>query len=240
VNRISTLVLCCGLLWLTSCKATQNETGQDTKTDKTEASEVKKIEGTKAEQPEKSSESVEKLTPPTLDDVGNPDELAVISTEYGDIVVKFYPDVAPMHVANFKKLARAGFYDGTKFHRVIPGFVIQGGDPNSKDDDPYNDGTGGPGWNIKAEFNQIKHAKGILSMARSRDPNSAGSQFFICLSREKTKNLDNQYTVFGETVKGIEIVEKIGSIARDPRKNAKDPAVEMKSVRIVKPSEAGL
>jgi len=240
VNRISTLVLCCGLLWLTSCKATQEETGQEAKTGKTEVNEVKKIEETQVEQSEKSLESIKKLTPPTLDDVGSPDELAVISTEYGEIVLKFYPDVAPMHVANFKKLARAGFYDGTKFHRVIPGFVIQGGDPNSLDDDPYNDGTGGPGWCIEAEFNQIKHDKGILSMARSRDPNSAGSQFFICLSREKTRNLDNQYTVFGETVKGIEVVEKIGSIARDPQKNAKDPAVEMKSVKIVKPSEVGL
>jgi len=240
VNRLLLFVLCFGLLGAVACKESKEGTNQKTKVKKMETSREEKAAASETTSVEKSGKPSAKLTPPTLDDVGDPDELAVISTEYGDIVLKFFTDVAPMHVANFKKLARAGFYDGTTFHRVIPGFVIQGGDPNSKDDDPYNDGMGGPGWTVKAEFNQIKHDKGILSMARSRDPNSAGSQFFICLSRERTRNLDNQYTVFGQTVKGIDVVEKIGSIERDPRKNAKDPAVVMKSVRIVKPTEVGL
>ncbi|NQT34660.1 peptidylprolyl isomerase [bacterium] len=176
----------------------------------------------------------EPLAKPTPEDLGQPDEIAVIETDLGEIVLEFFPDVAPMHVANFKKLAKAGFYDGTTFHRVISGFMIQGGDPNSKDDNPYNDGTGGPPWNIEAEFSETPHDKGILSMARSRDINSAGSQFFICLSREKTKQLDGQYTVFGKVIKGIEVVEKIGAMNRDPRKDAKNPAVMMKKVTIVK------
>ncbi len=110
-------------------------------------------------------------------------EIAKVQTKFGDIYIEFYPDVAPKTVANFKKLARSGFYDGTTFHRVIPRFVIQGGDPYSKDDDRSNDGSGGPGWTIQAEFNDIKHERGVVSMARGSDPDSAGSQFFICLAR---------------------------------------------------------
>jgi peptidyl-prolyl cis-trans isomerase B (cyclophilin B) len=182
-----------------------------------------------------------KLTPPTAADLGDTTEVAVISTAKGDITVEFFPSLAPMHVANFKKLARAGFYDGTTFHRVIPGFVIQGGDPNTKDSDPTNDGMGGPGYTVKAEFNSTLHVKGILSMARSSDPNSAGSQFFICLGR--AEHLDNQYTVFGKVIKGIEVVDAIGSVARNPMDPHERtmPAVAMKSVRIVKRSSiAGL
>jgi len=181
---------------------------------------------------------VEQLTPPTAAEAGSPDEVGVIDTDYGRIVVEFFTDLAPIHVANMKKLARSGFYDGTTFHRVVPGFVIQGGDPNSKDDDPRNDGLGGPPWHVQAEFNDRPHVKGTLSMARSQDPNSAGSQFFICLDR--TKNLDNQYTNFGKVISGIEVVEDIGKESRDPRTDANKPAVKIRSIRIVKRGELGL
>jgi len=177
-------------------------------------------------------------TPPTLDDLGATDEVAVLETSRGEIVCEFYPDYAPWHVANFKKLVKTGFYDGTYFHRVLPGFVVQGGDPNTKDDDPNNDGMGGPPWSVRAEFNELKHDKGILSMARAMDPNSAGSQFFICLTREKTAQLDNQYTVFGKVIKGLDIVDAIGAVKRDPQ-NPKDrtlPAVTLKSAKLVKRS----
>lgn len=212
--------------------------------DKKESSPRKEIKATPQDSQEKTN-SVSSQTPqkpvnptnrptkPTLDDVGDPNEVAVIETEQGEIVLEFFADKAPMHVANFKKLAKSGFYDGTKFHRVLPGFVIQGGDPNTKDSNPNNDGMGGPGYSIDAEFNSIQHELGILSMARSADPNSGGSQFFICLGR--AKHLDNEYTVFGKVIKGIEVVKKIGSVRRNPA-NKHDrslPAVTMRSVRIV-------
>lgn len=174
-----------------------------------------------------------KYAPPTMADVGDTNEVAVISTPKGEMVLEFYPKLAPLHVANFKKLAKAGFYDGTTFHRVVPGFVIQGGDPNSKDSDPSNDGTGGPGYSVKAEFNPTPHEKGILSMARSQDVNSAGSQFFVCLG--KAASLDNKYTVFGKIIKGIDVVDAIGKQKRDPS-NPQDraaPAVVMSKVKIV-------
>ena len=123
------------------------------------------------------------------------------------MTVKFWPDVAPKTVENFKKLARDGFYDGTAFHRIVKGFMIQGGDPLSKKDDAMV-GTGGPGYKIKAEFNNKSHVRGVLSMARSQDPDSAGSQFFICLA--DAKFLDRQYTGFGEVIKGDDVLGKIG------------------------------
>jgi peptidyl-prolyl cis-trans isomerase B (cyclophilin B) len=134
-------------------------------------------------------------------------KVAVIETDKGTIKFTFYPDEAPKTVENFIKLANEGFYDGTKFHRVVPGFVIQGGDPNSKDDDPTNDGKGGPGYNIDAEFSELKHVDGTVAMARSSDPNSAGSQFYICLGPQP--NLDGQYTVFGQVSEGLDVVHKI-------------------------------
>ena len=237
MNRCLIFVLFLGLLTLPACNQGDVKKNEKETMESAKASHAQAAAETETEKMDK---PMSELTPPTKDEVGDPTELAVISTDLGDIIVKFYPDVAPLHVANFKKLARAGFYDGTTFHRVIPGFVIQGGDPNSKDDNPYNDGTGGPPWNLKAEFNDIKHDKGILSMARSQDPNSAGSQFFICLARERTSNLDHQYTVFGEVVKGLDVVDKIGAQRRDPRKDAQKTAVGMKSVRVAKPSEVGL
>lgn len=155
---------------------------------------------------------------------------AIIKTKFGDIEVKFFQDVAPKHVENFIKLAKSGFYNGTIFHRVIPGFMIQGGDPNTKDSlkkDTY--GQGGPGYTVKAEFNDIPHKRGILSMARAADPDSAGSQFFIVV--EDSRFLDRKYTVFGEVTKGIGVADKIANLPRDERDNPKE-RVEM-TVNIV-------
>ena len=125
----------------------------------------------------------------------------------GEIVLKFFPDVAPSHVKNFTDLAKKGFYNGTTFHRVIPGFMIQGGDPNSKNPDRSMHGMGGPGHKVKAEFNSKPHKRGIVSMARSNDPDSAGSQFFICVA--DANFLDWQYTVFAEVVTGIDQAVRI-------------------------------
>ncbi len=134
-------------------------------------------------------------------------EVAVITTTAGKMVVEFWPDVAPKTVENFVKLAKDGFYDGTAFHRIVKGFMIQGGDPLSKKDDPAV-GTGGPGWKIKAEFNDRPHVRGVLSMARSQHPDSAGSQFFICL--DEASFLDRQYTAFGALIEGEDVLLKIG------------------------------
>ncbi|MBI4753215.1 peptidylprolyl isomerase [Candidatus Desantisbacteria bacterium] len=146
-----------------------------------------------------------------------PEEIAVIDTKFGKIQIKFFPEDAPNHVQNFKNLAKQGFYNNTTFHRVIPGFMIQGGDPNTKDDDRSNDGLGGPGYNINAEFNSRSHQRGIVSMARSNDPNSAGSQFFICVA--PATFLDRQYTVFGEVIDGMSAVDKIVNAQRDSQDN---------------------
>ena len=153
------------------------------------------------------------------------DAKAVIETKFGNIEMKFFPDVAPNHVNNFIELAKKGFYDGTTFHRVIPGFMIQGGDPNSKNIDKSSHGMGGPGYMIKAEFNNKPHKRGTLSMARSASPDSAGSQFFICVA--DAPFLDRQYTVFGEVVSGMEVVDKIVSQPRDNRDNPNE-RIEMK------------
>jgi peptidyl-prolyl cis-trans isomerase B (cyclophilin B) len=154
---------------------------------------------------------------------------AVIETKFGNLSLRFFPDVAPNHVKNFIDLAKKGFYDGTLFHRVIPGFMIQGGDPNTKNPDRSKHGMGGPGYTLKAEFNDKPHKKGTLSMARASDPNSAGSQFFICVA--PASFLDKQYTVFGEVVSGMDVADKIVSQPRDKRDNPNE-RIEMK-VRIV-------
>ncbi|SPP66759.1 peptidylprolyl isomerase [Nitrospira lenta] len=135
----------------------------------------------------------------------------------GDIVLNFFPDVAPGHVKNFIDLAKKGFYNGTTFHRVIPGFMIQGGDPNSKNPDRSTHGMGGPGHKVKAEFNSKPHKRGIVSMARSNDPDSAGSQFFVCVA--DANFLDWQYTVFGEVVSGMDVVDKVVGMKRDGNDN---------------------
>src|SRR5512141_579705 len=152
---------------------------------------------------------------------------AVIETKLGEIELEFFPDKAPGHVKNFLDLARKGFYDGTTFHRVIPGFMIQGGDPNTKDLKAPRErhGTGGPGYNVKAEFNDTPHKRGVLSMARAQDPDSAGCQFFICV--KDSNFLDRQYTAFGRVVRGIEVADKVVNAPRDSRDNPND-RIEMK------------
>lgn len=144
-------------------------------------------------------------------------EIAVLETTLGTIKLELYKDKAPGHVKNFKSLANKGFYNGTTFHRVIPGFMIQGGDPNSKDDNRGNDGTGGPGYSINAEFNDTPHKRGVLSMARSQNPNSAGSQFFIVV--KDSLFLDHQYTAFGKVIQGMDVADRIVSADRDRNDN---------------------
>ena len=139
-------------------------------------------------------------------------EVAVIKTSEGEMVVQFWTDAAPSTIENFKKLARSGFYDGTIFHRIVKGFMIQGGDPNSKDPAKESSyGQGDPGYKIKAEFNDHSHERGVISMARGPSPDSAGSQFFICLG--PVPRLDGQYTTFGKLIKGADVLEKIGDIS---------------------------
>jgi len=154
------------------------------------------------------------------------DPKAVIETSMGNIEIVFMPDKAPGHVKNFVDLAQKGFYDETTFHRVIPGFMIQGGDPNTKNEDRSDDGFGGPGYGIQAEFNDATHARGILSMARSSDPNSAGSQFFIVV--KDSPFLDGQYTVFGKVAQGMDVVDKIVNVPRDRRDNPLQKVVMIK------------
>lgn len=161
----------------------------------------------------------------------NTNEVAVIKTSEGEMVLEFWPDVAPGHVENFKKLARKGFYDGTCFHRVIKGFMIQGGDPLTKDEaNKGRWGTGGPGYTIKAEFNNRPHVRGVLSMARASDPNSAGSQFFIC--HGDPRFLDGKYTAFGKLIKGDEVLEKIATTPTDAN-DRPIKRIHVESIRIV-------
>lgn len=136
-----------------------------------------------------------------------------IETNFGEILFKLLPELAPETVRNFEKLAKEGFYNGTLFHRVIPGFMIQGGDPNTKSSNKGSWGTGGPGYTVKAEFNSRSHLRGIVSMARAQDPDSAGSQFFIVTT--DSTFLDRQYTVFGEVIEGMDIADKIVNLQRD-------------------------
>lgn len=154
---------------------------------------------------------------------------AVIETQHGDIEIKFFPEAAPKHIESFTSLAKKGFYDGTIFHRVIPGFMIQGGDPNTKGKDVSTYGTGGPGYTVKAEFNDKPHKRGALSAARAQSPDSAGSQFFIVV--KDSPFLDHQYTVFGEVTKGMDVADKIVNLPRNSR-DLPNERVEMK-VRIV-------
>ena len=163
-------------------------------------------------------------------------EVAVIKTSEGEMIAEFWPNVAPNTVENFKKLARSGFYDGTAFHRIVKGFMIQGGDPLTKD--PAKEsryGTGDPGYKIKAEFNDRSHERGVLSMARSSDPDSAGSQFFICLAN--VSRLDHQYTTFGKIIKGDDVLGKIGdaevTMSGSGERSKPTKRVTVESVKIV-------
>jgi cyclophilin family peptidyl-prolyl cis-trans isomerase len=165
-------------------------------------------------------------------------KVAELHTSAGEIDIRFFPDVAPNHVKNFIDLAEKGFYNGTKFHRVIPGFMIQGGDPNTISGNTATWGTGGTGKNLGQEFNSVHHARGIVSMARSNDPNSASSQFFICVA--DAGFLDKQYTVFGEVTKGMEVADKIVSAPRNNQDRPNDPTAITKIViRDAKPEERG-
>ena len=156
--------------------------------------------------------------------------IAVIETVHGTIKLEFFDDKAPGHVKNFKDLAGKGYYDGTTFHRVLPGFMIQAGDPNSKTDDRSSHGSGGPGYTIDAEFNDVKHERGVLSMARSGEPNSAGSQFFICVN--DSFFLDGQYTAFGRVIEGMDVADKIVNEPRDSNDNPKKK-MEIKSISFI-------
>ncbi len=151
---------------------------------------------------------------------------AAIETKFGEMVLEFFPDKAPGHVENFLNLARQGFYDGTTFHRVIPGFMIQGGCPNTKPGATGRPGTGGPGYHIDAEFNDTPHVRGVVSMARAADPNSAGSQFFIVVS--DSRFLDGQYTAFGRVVSGMDVADAIVNQPRD----ANDMPLERVEMRV--------
>jgi len=158
-------------------------------------------------------------------------EVAVIKTVAGDMVIEFWPDVAPKTVENFKTLAKKGFYDGTAFHRIIKGFMVQGGDPLTKDDTKQNRwGTGDPGYKIKAEFNERSHKRGVISMARSQDPDSAGSQFFIC--HGDPSFLDRQYTAFGKLIQGDDVLEKLAT-TKVGAQDRPDKRQGVESVKIV-------
>ncbi len=162
-------------------------------------------------------------------------EVAVISTGYGDLTIAFWPDVAPKTVENFKKLAREGFYDGTAFHRVIKGFMVQGGCPNTKAGAGGMPGTGDPGYKLKAEFNAKSHVRGVISMARSSAPDSAGCQFFIC--HGDAKFLDRQYTAFGQLSAGDDVLERLATVPTKSggggEKSTPIERIEVKSIKIV-------
>lgn len=167
------------------------------------------------------------------------DEIAIITTDHGEMHIAFWPDVAPNTVENFKKLARAGFYDGSAFHRIVKGFMIQGGDPLSKTDDARV-GTGDPGYKIKAEFNHRPHVRGVISMARGGDPDSAGCQFFICLA--DARFLDKKYTAFGQLMRGDEVLAKLGETVVKKNRGGEESQplqrVGVKSIKIAAASEA--
>jgi cyclophilin family peptidyl-prolyl cis-trans isomerase len=165
-------------------------------------------------------------------------KVAEVHTSAGEIDIRFFPDVAPNHVKNFIDLAEKGFYNGTKFHRVIPGFMIQGGDPNTVSGSPATWGTGGSGKNIAAEFNSVKHKRGIVSMARSTSPDSASSQFFVMVA--DAPSLDNQYSVFGQVTKGMEVADKIVNAPTGEQNRPNNPTtIDKIVIRDAKPGEQG-
>ncbi len=165
-------------------------------------------------------------------------KVAELHTSSGEIDIRFFPDVAPNHVKNFIDLAEKGFYNGTKFHRAIPGFMIQGGDPNTVSGSPSTWGTGGSGKNVSAEFNSVKHKRGIVSMARSTSPDSASSQFFIMVA--DYPSLDGQYSVFGQVTKGMDVADKIVNAPKGAQDRPNDPTtIDKIVIRDAKPEEQG-
>lgn len=230
---ISVLAVCAAFLFAAGCKKAEESAPKPTPIPAPAAVPEQRQTEAPAVAP-----AVEKQPAPALKKAAKkkPTETrAIIETKFGAIELKFFPDVAPNHVKNFIDLAKKGFYNGTTFHRVIPGFMIQGGDPNTKDADRSMHGKGGPGYTIKAEFNDRPHKRGTLSMARAASPDSAGSQFFICV--KDSPFLDRQYTVFGEVVAGMDVVDKIVSQPRDAMDNPND-RIEMK-VKITTVPAAG-
>jgi peptidyl-prolyl cis-trans isomerase B (cyclophilin B) len=177
------------------------------------------------------------MASPTAATPVNKNEVAVLETKYGKMVIEFFNDDAPNTIANFKKLAKQGFYDGTAFHRIMKGFMIQGGDPNSKDPNQTNLGSGGPGYQIKAEFNKNRHVLGVVSMARAQNPDSAGSQFFICLG--DATFLDGQYTAFGKLIGGVDALQKIGEVPVKPNPYSQEPSVPTVRVQLDKVTIVG-
>jgi len=212
------------------CAATSDSTTPSTSGNAEVTGENKAGESTK--EPAPVNETMSNTEATAADKPKDGEEVAVIETNHGKIVPQFFPTKVPGTVKICKDLAKKGFYDGTLFHRVIPGFMIQGGDPNTKKPDKSMYGTGGPGYQIKAEFNDTKHVPGILSMARSSDPDSAGSQFFIVVGT--APHLDGSYTAFGKVVTGMDVVKKIEALPTDQRDNPTPTRAEMTKVTIVK------
>jgi len=231
---MKTLFLTCalGLTLGLGTGCSQSPKVEDQQNNKTEPSKTKADAKSTTNEPKAgsaASNAGQAATPQTQP--MNTNEVAVIKTTEGEMVVEFWPDVAPKTVENFIKLAKDGFYDGTCFHRVIKGFMIQGGDPKTKDPSKEREwGTGDPGYKIKAEFNDRSHVRGVLSMARSQDPDSAGSQFFICHGNPKF--LDHQYTTFGKLIKGDDVLEKIATTPTHPQ-DRPDKRMGVENIKIV-------
>jgi cyclophilin family peptidyl-prolyl cis-trans isomerase len=231
VRSVKKLILAAVLLVAFGCKPGSQETPAPAATDTAVTSTATATETTATAAPATATDSAQPGTPEgdkekVMSNPGN--TVAEIHTTKGQINIRFFPDVAPNHVKNFIDLAQQGFYDGTKFHRVIPGFMIQGGDPNTKNGSPDTWGTGGSPNRLKAEFNSKPHRRGIVSMARSQHPDSASSQFFIVV--KDSNFLDNQYTVFGEVLKGMDVADQIVSAPKGAQDRPNDPVAITKIV----------
>ena len=217
---------------LTACAQSGGEAATETQTDTATTSATETT--TSAAETTTSAEPAQQES--TMSQYEN--KVAEIHTSSGEIDIRFFPDVAPNHVKNFIDLASKGFYNGTKFHRVIPQFMIQGGDPNTKSGDPSMWGTGGAGTNVKAEFNSVKHKRGIVSMARSQHPDSASSQFFIMVA--DYPSLDNAYSAFGQVTKGMDVVDTIVSAQRGMNDRPNNPtSIEKIVIRDAREDEKG-
>ena len=204
MRRVAILVVMAGVLFSCSKKSEEN----------TSIGEYMTFEILSAEQIEAVMQAVTEIEIPTID----PDEVAVIETQFGRMVIEFDIENAPVHSANFKKLANAGYYDGVTFHRVIPGFMVQGGVINSRDDDPTNDGSGGPGYTLSAEIHNV-HKRGTIAAARTGnnvnpERRSSGSQFYIC--HVDVPHLDGEYTAYGQVIEGLDVVDKIAAVSTGP------------------------
>jgi peptidyl-prolyl cis-trans isomerase B (cyclophilin B) len=216
---LAVLILTLGLFGLSACSEKKSEEPAETKAPATQPAAKAPVEKGPSEEP------------PALPGIESDGSAAVlVIAGYGEIRIEFLPSLAPNHVENFKQLARDGFYNGTQFHRVIPGFMIQGGDPNTKNDDPSDDGMGGPGYNVDAEFSDLPHVRGVVSMARTQDINSAGSQFFIV--SHDSNHLDGHYTIFGRVVSGMDVVDQISQVQPSMGTSTPKEPVVLEEVRI--------